>query len=866
MTPEQLLAAHGIKLDGTAPGRHYTTCPKCSATRSRAHQGSKCLGVTIEGDGSVRWGCNHCGWTGPEKGVGGNGHHGQARSAATYNYRDAAGNVLFQKVRNPPGHAQRFWLRRPDGKGGWIAGTKSVNTKTIYRIDEVTKAIAEGRIIVVAEGEKDVDNLWAIDVAATCNAHGASEPGKKPKWIKTHSEQLRGADLVVLNDNDAAGYEHAETICRMSVGVAKRVRRLDLAKHWPEIPKGGDVSDWLAAGHSGEDFAALIASALDYVATEQAEEAQGEDQEPSAADAEITRLAKLSMAEYELQRKAAADKLGMRASILDKLVTLEFMRLNPAADDGKQGRPVTFPEPEPWPEAVSGPALLNGIAGAIRRHIVMPRHAVHAAALWTLHTFLVSKFFISPRLGIRSPTKGCGKTLFLDVLARLVLRPLPTANVTPPAIFRAIEAHQPCLLIDEADTFLYESDELRGVLNSGYRKGGSVLRTVGEDFEPRAFATYSACAIAIIGALPDTLHDRAVTIELQRRRLRQRIEPFRPDRADYLDVLARKAMRWTTDHADRIGERDPDMPDGIINREADNWRPLLAIADEAGGRWINRARDATRRGHSADMDESSLFELLLADIRDVFGKQTQMTSAELVTALVAIEGRPWADGLGKNRDKPLTTNRLAGMLKRFKITSENIRVGEKVPKGYLAERFADAFASYLGVSETLQRYKADEMGTSDLFQTATAEIDVADRKCEKPNNDGHCSVVADRKGGNGDARAAWEDSPASGLGEARRQELLGWCRNWIAQGEPIEDLDDALRMTIREEVADLSQVEVEFEKVKRLLRKEDGTVASVPFMLTQEMKRRLRICGYSDAQIAAMTPQQAHSALGQFAP
>ena len=104
------------------------------------------------------------------------------------------------------------------------------------------KAIAEGRIVACVEGEKDADNLWRIGIAATCNAHGASEPGKKPKWTKAHSEQLAGADLVVFNDNDAAGHEHADATCKLSLGIAKRVRRLDLATHWPGIPKGGDVS------------------------------------------------------------------------------------------------------------------------------------------------------------------------------------------------------------------------------------------------------------------------------------------------------------------------------------------------------------------------------------------------------------------------------------------------------------------------------------------------------------------------------------------------------------------------------------------------------------------------------------------------
>jgi hypothetical protein len=253
MTPQELLAKHGIKLESTAPGRYYTTCPQCSPTRSSAeHRAAKVLGVTIEADGSMRFGCNHCLFTGPEKGS------GQRRELQAYIYRDADGVPQFRKVRNLPGRQPRFWLERADGRDGWLKETKGVDTKIIYRADEVKKAIAEGLIIGVAEGEKDVDTLWAIGIAASCNAHGASEPGKVPKWTKTHSEQLAGADIVVFNDHDPAGYEHAEAACKLSLGLAQRVRRLDLAKHWPEIPKGGDVSDWLATGHSGDELRALI--------------------------------------------------------------------------------------------------------------------------------------------------------------------------------------------------------------------------------------------------------------------------------------------------------------------------------------------------------------------------------------------------------------------------------------------------------------------------------------------------------------------------------------------------------------------------------------------------------------------------------
>jgi hypothetical protein len=265
-----LLARYGIKLASTAPGRHYAVCPQCSASRSKEHRTAKCLGITIEPGGSVRWGCNHCNWTGPEK-----GHHkpngrGEDDFAAIYDYPDAGGVVRFQKVRNLPGRAPKFWMRRPDGKSGWINGSEGLNTDLLYRLPEIVEAIALGRMVVVAEGEKDVDNLWRIGIPATCNVHGAHDPTKnqKPKWKAAHSEQLRGADIVILNDNDAAGRAHAEAVARLSLGIASRVRYLDLALHWPGMPANADVSNWLAVGHSRKELDALIANAPEFASVD----------------------------------------------------------------------------------------------------------------------------------------------------------------------------------------------------------------------------------------------------------------------------------------------------------------------------------------------------------------------------------------------------------------------------------------------------------------------------------------------------------------------------------------------------------------------------------------------------------------------
>jgi hypothetical protein len=252
------LREEGIVLKDTRPGRHYTTCPKCSAKRKGAHQHFKVLGVTVEHDGA-HWGCNHCGWTGAVKTGKPNGA-GKPDPNIYYDYADENGELLFQKVRFPN---KDFRQRKPDGKGGWIWKLGDTR-KVIYRLPQVNEAISAGYSIVCVEGEKDADNLWKIGVPATCNPDGAAEPGQKPKWRPEYSEMLRGADIVVMGDHDDAGRAHAEATAKACTGIAARVRMLDIARHWSDCPKGGDVSDWLKAGHTREQLDALVGKAPDF--------------------------------------------------------------------------------------------------------------------------------------------------------------------------------------------------------------------------------------------------------------------------------------------------------------------------------------------------------------------------------------------------------------------------------------------------------------------------------------------------------------------------------------------------------------------------------------------------------------------------
>jgi hypothetical protein len=300
-------------------------------------------------------------------------------------------------------------------------------------------------------------------------------------------------------------------------------------------------------------------------------------------------------------------------------------------------------------------------------------------------------------LAITSPEKRCGKTTTLDVVQSLAPRPLSTSNTSAAAILRTIEAAQPTLLIDEADTFLTNSEEIRGVLNSGHRRSGAfVLRLFGDNHEPRQFSTWAAVAIALISKLPDTLQDRSILIRMRRRLPSESIAQFRADRTDDLKILARMAARWANDSLETLRAMDPAMPLTITNRDADNWRPLFAIADAAGGEWPARARAvAETMIDQAEGDDQSLKTRLLEDIRSVFTTKDvdKLPSGELVEALLAMKDPRWPE-LGRGA-KPITQNRLAALLKDYGIRPGNVWTGGTALKGYSLGQSEDAFERYL---------------------------------------------------------------------------------------------------------------------------------------------------------------------------
>jgi hypothetical protein len=427
-------------------------------------------------------------------------------------------------------------------------------------------------------------------------------------------------------------------------------------------------------------------------------------------------------------------------------------RLRPdKAAKKEQGGEVRLDQPEPWPEPVDGPRVLDAIADTFTRYVALPDHANIALALWIVHCYAFSAFFTSPLLAITSPVKRCGKTLLLIVLGALVPRRLFASNVTPAVLFRTIEKFSPTLLIDEADTFIRDNDELRGVINSGHTRTTAVaIRAVGDDHDPRSFSTWCPKAIALIGKLPGTLADRSIEVHMRRRTAGEQVARLRQDRIeDDCRDIRRQAARWADDHASALQDADASVPPALHDRAADCWRPLLAIADCAGGRWPELARRAALALCDADDDEE-ITTLLLRDLRSIFsadGEPEAIFTKTLLERLVALDDRPWSE-FGRS-EKPLSAKKLAGLLKRYDVhPAGTIRIGGDTEKGYRREAFVDAWSRYVGTSTDLDPSHGNNFnkdGHELPFQSVTlGNGRDGSQKVTNPINTAGCYAVTDQ--------------------------------------------------------------------------------------------------------------------------
>lgn len=180
---------------------------------------------------------------------------------ATYDYTDAAENLLYQVIRYRLASGKKtFNQRRPDGKGDWVYDLDGV-TRVLYGLPAI-QANPKYDVFIV-EGEKDADRLNAllkerdIPAVATSACGGADDTGR---WETIYAETLRGRRCLVIADNDPSGLRHARGVCKALHGIAESVKLLEL----PGVGAKGDVSDWLDQGHTLDDLWVLVVDAVPF--------------------------------------------------------------------------------------------------------------------------------------------------------------------------------------------------------------------------------------------------------------------------------------------------------------------------------------------------------------------------------------------------------------------------------------------------------------------------------------------------------------------------------------------------------------------------------------------------------------------------
>ncbi|MFE4800104.1 DUF3631 domain-containing protein [Streptomyces sp. NPDC056708] len=392
---------------------------------------------------------------------------------------------------------------------------------------------------------------------------------------------------------------------------------------------------------------------------------------------------------------------------------------------------------------INGAALLDEVERFHRRFNVFPREAAYVAvALWDAHAHLLDAFDSTPRLAFLSPEPGSGKSRALEVVETLVPRPMLAVNARAAALFRSVSdpAGRPTILFDEIDTVFGpkagDNEELRGFLNAGHRRSGVTYRCIGDGGNQTVveFPSYTAVSVAGLGYLPDTITTRSVIIRMRRRARNEKAEPFRArlHEAEGNELRDRLAQ-WADQVRDDIAGRWPEMPEGVTDRPADVWEPLLSVADAAGGDWPERARTACVELVNAARadDKGSLGIRLLTDLRDhVMAGIDRMPTVAILDRLCALDEAPWADMSGR----PLDSRGLAKMLGEYMTTdntpvkARNIKSAGTVLKGYYAADLHDAWQRYCppppsgaatSATSATSQVSGPETVAAELFPSAT---------------------------------------------------------------------------------------------------------------------------------------------------
>ena len=225
-------------------------------------------------------------------------------------------------------------------------------------------------------------------------------------------------------------------------------------------------------------------------------------------------------------------------------------------------------------------------------------------ALWIAATHAQPAWAARPAAGDPRPGEAVRQVPAAGHRGRHLPRPADHRQrlTRPPSTAPSAPTPRPRLLVDEADTIFGgknadANEDLRGLLNAGHQRNRPAIRWDAGTRSLETIPTFAMAALAGIGAMPDTIEDRAVVIRMRRRAPGETVAPFRhrrdrPALTDLAAQLARLARQ-----APGRARNEPSRAMPLEDRAADTWEPLIAVADLAGGHWPEPGPARRRRAH-----------------------------------------------------------------------------------------------------------------------------------------------------------------------------------------------------------------------------------------------------------------------------
>lgn len=617
-------------------------------------------------------------------------------------YRNKAGRIIGAAVRYNKGGEKNIIPFHLAGNK-WKPGHVSKENRPLYNLHKIEKT---PRLpILIVEGEKCADT--SVDGFILTTWPGGAMALKKADW-----EPLKNRVVYIWPDNDDAGMKAAHEIEKFLPHA--KVLKIPEGK-----PDGWDIAD---------------------ATPEEIQEVLGSADRPETEEELRQIIERLTEFEFEKAIKDLAKRTGLTEGYLRR-VRKEISK-DGTGSNGRASMESYFENIEPAEEAQEGGELLDEIKKMIQRFVVMRNTEAVAVTLWVVLTYLTDSVFVLPLLLILSPTKRCGKSTLLEVLARLVYRPVNTAGMSSSALFRGLEKYKPVtLLLDEIDAWIKRDDSIRGLLNAGHtRTSSKIWRTeeVNGQFDVFPFDVWGAKALAGIGRTWGTIEDRGIKITLRRKSNSERIDSLLvmdKEIEKEFKTLRRKLIRWATDIKENVEGNKPVVPDLGNDRARDNWHPLCSIAEQAGARWTREAAEAAI-SLSAVTEDSEHSLRLLADIKSYFEETgtDKESSEEMCKYLRTIETSPWPE-YGK-AGAGITPMAMARLLRNFEITPKKIRLGAETKQGYEKEMFFDPWDRYL--TRNMEHNNTNSLQHKELECSGECSSSILDPEHYGP--EGKCSI------------------------------------------------------------------------------------------------------------------------------